>query len=55
VVSNRRCGRVPGSDLVVDSLGSETNNNQIAGRATGPRIWAVDGSKTHPTFEAAEH
>ena len=54
VVSNRRRGRVPGSDLVVDRLGSETTN-QIAGRGTGPRIWVSTVSQTHPTFEAAEH
>jgi hypothetical protein len=31
--------RRPSGDLVVDSLDSETKDNQIAGRITGPRIW----------------
>jgi hypothetical protein len=37
---------VPGCDLVVDSLESETDNNQIAGRATGPKIWVSTVSET---------
>jgi hypothetical protein len=37
---------VPGCDLVVDSLRSETNNNQIAELAAAPRIWVSPVSET---------